>query len=248
TGAVGPTGSTGATGAVGPTGSTGATGAVGPTGSTGATGEVGPTGPTGATGEVGPTGPTGATGAVGPTGSTGATGAVGPTGSTGATGAVGPTGSTGATGAVGPTGPTGATGATGAGLAAYGYVYQLATVGDAIVVGGADVPFSNNGPLSNVTHTAGATTVTVGVAGNYLIEYSLSATAGVGASISIAVNGVVDPSTPKTALVTTGQVEGNAILVLAAGDVITLRNNSAIPITTDLAPAVGAQLNLLKLD
>jgi hypothetical protein len=123
----------------------------------------------------------------------------------------------------------------------------LATLIDATVVGGADVPFSNNGPLSGVTHTAGTTTVTVPSAGEYQIDYGVTITVGVGSAIAIAVNGTVDASTNIAALVTTGKITGTAILTLAAGDVLTLRNNSAIPFTMTLAPAVGAQLNLIQL-
>ncbi|NYC52740.1 hypothetical protein DE171_005277 [Clostridium beijerinckii] len=143
---------------------------------------------------------------------------------------------------------TGPTGATGAGLAADGYVYELATIADSTVVGGADVPFSNNGPLSGITHTPGTTTITVASAGTYEINYGVSITAGVGAQIAIAVNGTVDASTPITALVATGELFGSAILTLAAGDVITLRNNSATPLVMTLAPGVGSQLTIKKLD
>jgi hypothetical protein len=124
----------------------------------------------------------------------------------------------------------------------------LATIADATVVGGGDVPFSNNGPLVNATHTAGLTTVTVILAGTYQIDYSISITAGIGAAIAIAVNGTVDASTNVVALVAVGGINGTATLTLAAGDVITLRNNSAVPFTLTLAPGVGAQLNLTKLD
>ncbi|WP_278246306.1 BclA C-terminal domain-containing protein [Lacrimispora aerotolerans] len=114
-------------------------------------------------------------------------------------------------------------------------------------MGGADVPLSNNGPLAGVTHTAGTTTVTVPTAGVYQIDYNISITAGIGASVAIAVNGAVDPSTPVTALVATGEVSGTAMLTLAAGDVLTLRNNSAVALTLTLAPNVGAQLNIIEL-
>ncbi|HBV85224.1 MAG TPA: hypothetical protein DEF42_00805 [Desulfosporosinus sp.] len=99
-----------------------------------------------------------------------------------------------------------------------------------------------------VTHTAGTTTVTVPSAGNYQIDYSVSITAGVGSEIAIAVNGTVDGSTSIPALVSTGQVVGQVILTLAAGDTITLRNNSATSLTLTLAPGVGAQMTLAKFD
>ena len=247
-GEVGPAGPTGPTGPIGPRGLAGDDGFRGPTG---------PTGPAGADGADGPTGPTGPAGSTGPAGATGAAGAAGPTGPAGATGAAGPTGPAGPTGLpglpgpigpTGPTGPTGATGATGVGIVSYGYVYQLATILDATVVGGTDAPFSNNGPLSGVTHTAGTTTITVPSTGTYLIHYHINYIAGVGAAVAIAVNGVVDASTNLSLTFPTGQITGRAALMLVAGDVLTLRNNSATPFTTDLAPGVGAQLTIVQLN
>jgi hypothetical protein len=47
--------------------------------------------------------------------------------------------------------------------------------------------------------------------------------------------------------VATGEVSGTAMLTLAAGDVLTLRNNSAVALTLTLAPNVGAQLNIIEL-
>jgi hypothetical protein len=123
------------------------------------------------------------------------------------------------------------------------YIYQLATIVDSTVVGGADVAFSNNGPsFGGVTHTAGTTTLTVPTSGTYSVEYCTTFTAGVGATLAIAVNGSVDPSTSVTFLTATGTVCGQAVLALAAGDVVTLRNNSAVAFTLALAPAVSAQL------
>ncbi|MFN7932800.1 MAG: hypothetical protein U0R19_05700 [Bryobacteraceae bacterium] len=257
TGPAGPAGPTGPTGAAGPAGSAGS---VGPAGSTGAQGQQGTPGPTGATGVAGATGPAGASGPAGPTGPTGTAGAAGVTGPTGFTGSTGPTGATGATGAIGfgvpgatgptgVTGPTGATGAAGAGgLSAYGGVFDLATIASATVVGGTDVPFSNNGALSGVSHSAGGTTVTVPTAGVYEVSYSISITAGIGSAIAIAVNGSVDSSSSVPALVAVGNISGQVMLTLAAGDVITMRNNSAVPMTQTLAPSVGAQLTVKKMN
>ena len=111
-----------------------------------------------------------------------------------------------------------------------------------------DVPFSNNGPAGSVAHLPGMTMVTVASSGVYEVDYSISITAGVGSQIGIAVNGSVDPSTPVTALVATGLISGKALLTLAAGDVVTMRNNSAVPLVMTLAPGVGAQLRLVKLN
>jgi hypothetical protein len=143
---------------------------------------------------------------------------------------------------VGPAGPAGG------GLTAYAGAYQLATIADATVVGGADVPFSNNGPASGVTHTAGTTTFTVPTAGAYRVAYHVTITAGVGSGLSMAVNGTVNASTYVRIQVATGHISGVAVLQLAAGDVLTVRNNSATPMTLALAPAAGAQITIEKLD
>ncbi|MFH5181805.1 hypothetical protein ACHHV8_03755 [Paenibacillus sp. TAB 01] len=84
-------------------------------------------------------------------------------------------------------------------------------------------------------------------AGTYQISYGVSITAGVGAAIAIAVNGTVDASTTIPILIATGETTGNAMLTLAAGDVLTLRNDSAVPLTLSLAPSVGAQLDIIQL-
>ncbi|MDD2303694.1 MAG: hypothetical protein PHP53_03290 [Prolixibacteraceae bacterium] len=136
----------------------------------------------------------------------------------------------------------------GSGLSAFGYVFQLATIADATVVGGADVPFSNNGPLYGINHTAGTTTFTVPATGSYKVDYLVSVTSGIGSAIAVAVNGTVDASTNITCLVATGHITGTAMLNLAAGDVLTLRNNSATPLVINLAPGVGAQFTVTKLD
>ncbi len=144
-----------------------------------------------------------------------------------------------------PDGTTQTTAATNS-SSIYSYVYDLTAAGQ-VVPGGADLTFSNNGPLSGVTHTAGTSTIIVPSTGVYKIEFLTSITAGVGSAIAIDVNGVVDASTNYQVLVATGEVTGTAILVLSAGDVITLRNNSAVPITTDTAPGIGASIVITKL-
>lgn len=133
------------------------------------------------------------------------------------------------------------------GISDYGYVYHLATALDATILGGADLPFSNNGPLVGVTHTAGTTTVIIPAAGDYQIACSVTLTTGIEAQIAIAVNGDVDPSTPITAVVGTGPLSEEAILSLAAGDSITLRNNSLVAATLARAPSISAQLNINRL-
>ena len=49
------------------------------------------------------------------------------------------------------------------------------------------------------------------------------------------------------ALIAVGQISGSATLSLAAGDVVTLRNNSAVAFTMTLAPEIGVQISLNKI-
>ena len=258
TGAQGHTGSTGATGAsgsTGPTGITGPTGAAGcqgESGVTGAMGVTGPTGPTGATGANGlnglngATGPTGATGAggvgsVGPTGATGPTGAdgaVGPTGAQGETGPVGPTGTTGTDGSTGATGPTGATGATGStgatGVlnAAYGFVYNTSAQ---TVAAASTVTFDTNGPLFDMSHTAGTDTITINTAGTYYISWMVAGTTA--NQFTLLVGGSPAPGGITGTGVGNTQNTGSALVIAGVGSTITLRNNSGGPII--LATSLG---------
>lgn len=161
-------------------GGRGARGAAGGTGSTGATGATGATGNTGATG-TGITGPTGATGAAGATGSSG-----GPIGPTGATGATGPSG-----GPIGPTGATGSTGPAGAAApatpASYANFYKTAdqryaqgtttnvnVTFDAVNINTPDIVLAGttNAPNGEVP-TVGATDITFGATGTYLVHVKL---------------------------------------------------------------------------
>ncbi|NCC53045.1 MAG: hypothetical protein EOM20_17790 [Spartobacteria bacterium] len=145
------------------------------------------------------------------------------------------------------TGAWSALGGGGGGISSFGYCYDLAGGGQ-VVAGGADVLLSNNGPLSSITHTAGTTTMTVPNAGTYKIEYSVTITAGIGAQMAIAVNGLVDASTAVDIMVATGNISGTAMLTLAGGDVLTIRNNSATPFTTTMSPGVGAQITITQLN
>lgn len=232
-------------------GRAGTTGKPGPEGRPGAPGAQGKPGATGAQGPAGLEGKPGATGAQGPAGLEGKPGTTGKEGSPGAQGKEGPAGSEGKPGKEGKEGPEGKEGKEGpegkAASSEYGYGYLLATIANATVLGGADVPFSNNGPLSGITHTAETTTFIVSSSGTYRIGFNLSLTAGIGSELALAVNGVVDASTPISVETATGEVSGQAILTLAAGDVVTLRNNSAVPLTITLAPSVGAEIVFQRL-
>ena len=114
-----------------------------------------------------------------------------------------------------------------------------------MLVGGADVAFSSNGTLNGVTHTAGTAGVTVPNTGIYEISYTINSLTASGAAIALTVNGTVVASTNISIGDSGGS--GTAILNLNAGDVITLRNNSANVIMLVSPPAISSQLNILQL-
>lgn len=234
TGLLGSTGPTGATGFTGPTGpqgipgsaaAMGATGGTGNTGATGQTGATGLTGSTGSTGETGFTGPTGFTGETGATGLTGSTGNIGSTGSTGIDGSTGITGATGATGTTGFTGSTGTTGATGTdgGLLDFAFIYNLTAI---TIATEADVPFSDNGPMTaGFTHAPNSSVITIVNAGTYLITFSVSGTEP--NQFALFLNGTPIAGSIYGSGAGTQQNIGQAIVIAGAGDVLTLRNHTS---------------------
>ncbi|MCY8976358.1 BclA C-terminal domain-containing protein, partial [Bacillus atrophaeus] len=201
------------------------------------------TGATGATGATGDAGPAGATGATGTTGDAGPAGATGATGATGDVGPVGATGATGATGDAGPAGATGATGATGtgaAGLSEYGYIYNLSAQTVAIE---ADVIFDSTGITTpGITHAPGTSQIAITTPGDYEVTFSVS---GVEPNqFTLFLNGAPITNTVYGSGAGTQQNNGQAIIAIAAGDVLTLRNHTSAAAVTLQTLAGGTQTNV----
>jgi hypothetical protein len=131
-------------------------------------------------------------------------------------------------------------------IEAYGYVYSLTATAVTLLTN-TDVLYTNNGPLDDITHTPNTAQIFIRKSGVYQIFYNVNLTAAVAGLISIAVNGSVDPSTTIPAIAA-GETSGKALLNLRAGDFITLRNSSAVTLTLAVAPAIGSQLVLERLD
>jgi hypothetical protein len=110
------------------------------------------------------------------------------------------------------------------------------------------VLFSNNGPLSGVAHSPGSAVFFVATAGVYEIDYTVNITAGFGSQFALTVNASVDSSTQTLASTGNQSIGGSVVLSLAAGDVITLRNNSSVAATLTVAPSPGARLTIKKLN
>lgn len=131
-------------------------------------------------------------------------------------------------------------------LEAYGYVYSLSSTA-ITVLSNTDVIFTRNGPLENITHSPNTIQVFIRKSGVYQVYYGVNNIAG-NAAISLAVNGAVHPSATIPLDVTESETSGKVLLNLRTGDFLALRNNSAGAITLAVAPAVGAQLTLVRID
>ncbi|WP_338390260.1 BclA C-terminal domain-containing protein [Bacillus atrophaeus] len=173
-------------------------------------------------------------------------GPAGATGATGATGDVGPVGATGATGATGDAGPAGATGATGAtgtgaaGLSEYGYIYNLSAQTVAIE---ADVIFDSTGITTpGITHAPGTSQIAITTPGDYEVTFSVS---GVEPNqFTLFLNGAPITNTVYGSGAGTQQNNGQAIIAIAAGDVLTLRNHTSAAAVTLQTLAGGTQTNV----
>lgn len=180
---------------------------------------------------------------------TGVTGASGPTGPTGPTGATGPQGVSGLQGATGPTGASGPAGPAGepSGLSA-GTASAVEIGGGVTVAGGGDIPFSNNAYLgAGIKHAAGSTSFVVSEAGAYGVAYVVSMTLAVGPAFAVTVNGTPNPDTAERGVITSGQMVGETVIPLAAGDVLSLKNESAVGVSLSVEPAVGASLTIQRV-
>jgi hypothetical protein len=121
----------------------------------------------------------------------------------------------------------------------YAYVYNLAAETVAVE---AAVTFDSNGPLSGFVHTPGGSAITVTTAGVYRVDF---ATSGVEpGQFALAVNGVALPEATYGSGAGTQQDDGQLILNLGAGDVVTLLNHSSAAAITLQTLAGGTQANV----
>ena len=107
----------------------------------------------------------------------------------------------------------------------------------------ADITFDTNGPLtSGITHAPGAAGIAIVNAGTYLVTFSVS---GVEPNqFAIFDNGLLVAGTVYGSGAGTQQNVGQAIITIAAGDVLTLRNHSSAAGVTLQTLAGGTQANV----
>jgi hypothetical protein len=161
----------------------------------------------------------------------------------GAAGPAGPRGIAGADGASGPAGPAGSAGATGPtgsnGLSQYAYVYNL---GAETVPLEADVKFDANGVLTpGILHAPGIAGITLVNSGTYKVTFSVSGTEP--NQMALFVNGALVPGTVYGSGAGTQQNTGQAIVVIAADDVLTVRNYTSSAAVGLATPIGGTQAN-----
>jgi hypothetical protein len=187
---------------------------------------------------MGPTGPAGPQGETGSKGAAGAPGAAGSQGLQGVQGEVGPPGTPGAEGAPGAVGATGATGPAGSnGLSQYAYVYNL---GEETVPLEADISFDSNGVLTpGITHALGAAGITLVSAGAYEVTFSVSGTEP--SQMALFVNGTLVPGTVYGSGAGTQQSTGQAIFIVPAGAILTVRNHTSSAAVGLATPIGGTQ-------
>ena len=175
----------------------------------------------------------------------------------GIAGAPGVAGAIGAAGAAGAPGTMGVPGIPGiGGVLGWGYIYnlgQLTNSNGKAIAPQASIPFDSAGPLNGVTYALLSGAIHVTSAGTYLIDFSVSGTEP--NQFAIAVNGVPNTSTVYGAGAGTEQNNGQAIITLAANDVITLINHTsagavqlfATPPIGGTAAAINASVVILRI-
>jgi hypothetical protein len=120
------------------------------------------------------------------------------------------------------------------GLAEYAYIYNLTAETVAIE---AAIPFDSNGEMSSgIVHAANATGVTLVHAGTYRVMFSVSGTEP--SQMALFVNATAVPGGIYGSGAGTQQNTGQAIVTVAAGDVLSVRNHSSAA-AVGLASVIG---------
>jgi hypothetical protein len=102
----------------------------------------------------------------------------------------------------------------------------------------ADVIFSDNGiGTAGITHSLGSSDIVLATQGVYKITFSVSGTEP--NQFAIFLNGVVVAGSVYGSGAGTQQNNGQAILVIASGDILTLRNHTSAAAVTLASPIGG---------
>jgi hypothetical protein len=112
-----------------------------------------------------------------------------------------------------------------------------------VVAVGNDVIFDSNGILTaGITHTAGLAPITVTDPGHYKVTFGISSVEP--SQFTVFMNGVAISGATFGSGAGTQQNDGQVIVALAAGDVITLRNYTSAAAVTLQTLAGGTQTSV----
>lgn len=131
------------------------------------------------------------------------------------------------------------------GIGEYAYFYNLEV--SATVAIGAPFPFDTDGPFTaGFAHTASPTPatsapITILNAGTYKVDFTV--TVAEARQIALYVDGAVVPSTIYGQATGTAVTTGTAIITVAAGAVLTLRNHLSAAALTLVTPSGGTEEN-----
>jgi hypothetical protein len=150
-------------------------------------------------------------------------------------------------GPIGNTGPIGLKGDNG-GLVNYGYIYNLAAN---VVQSNLDIPFSNNGIITNgIIHNPYNTNIVANIVANttgiFKLSYNLLAYEP--NKLGITLNGNIIIESIYTTPVGNTQNNGQILLSLSQNDIITLRNLSNYPITLYDGNTINSSIMLEMLN
>ena len=126
------------------------------------------------------------------------------------------------------------------GLSQFGYVYNT---GSQAVAVGASVTFDSNGILTaGVTHAAGSSEITLTDAGAYKVAFSISAVEA--SQYTAFLNGVAIMGATYGSGSGTQQNNGQFIVAVATGDVLTIRNHTSAAASTLQSLVGGTEANV----
>ncbi|PGD78962.1 hypothetical protein COM36_22810 [Bacillus toyonensis] len=163
----------------------------------------------------------------------------------------GPTGNTGSTGSTGPTGNTGPTGSTGS-IVTTNSMFANNTLGGpiSVILGGTNIPLSNNQSLGNFTVNASNDVFTIPVTGRYHLTYQVNTTTSLLAGTRLLLNA----STPLSGsifspAISTSNYNNNLITNLIAGNTISLQLFGILSIVNLVGSgSTGASLTIIRID
>ncbi|MEK3929620.1 BclA C-terminal domain-containing protein [Bacillus sp. FSL R7-0642] len=155
------------------------------------------------------------------------------------------------TGPTGPTGNTGPTGITGT-IITTNSMFANNTLGGpiSVILGGTNIPLSNNQSLGNFTVNATNDIYTIPVTGRYYLTYQINTTTSLLAGTRILLNSSTPlPGSIFSPAISTSNYNNNLITNLIAGNTISLQIFGVLSIVNLVGGgSTGASLTIIRID